>query len=51
MNSITLGAIDIAIGAVNIALYALRPEWLHNLIAGIIAIAVGAAVMAVEGRG
>lgn len=48
MNSITLGAIDIAIGAANIALYAWRPEWLHNLIAGICAIAVGAVTIAGE---
>ena len=51
MNSITLGAIDIAIGAANIALYAWRPEWLHNLIAGVLAIAVGAAIMAGGERG
>ena len=52
MNSITLGAIDIAIGAANIALYACRPEWrLHNLIVGVIAIAVGAAIMESGERG
>lgn len=42
----TLAVIDIALGAVNLAMYAAHPAFIHNLIVGAIAIAVGAAILA-----
>lgn len=43
---VIIAAIDIALGAVNLAIYAAHPAFIHNLIVGVLTISVGAAVLA-----